>query len=108
MSLRLRDNGWIVWLMVAGLFASVSVAQANEQLEKASEDSNQWVLPGGNYGVTRFSRLEQIKPQNAKDLHVAWTMSTGTLRGHEGQPLVIGNMMYFESAYPNYIYAIDL
>ena len=35
-------------------------------------------------------------------------MSTGTLRGQEGQPLVIGNMMYFESSYPNFVYAIDL
>ena len=41
-------------------------------------------------------------------MKVAWTMSTGTLRGQEGQPLVIGNMMYFESSYPNYVYAIDL
>jgi PQQ-dependent dehydrogenase (methanol/ethanol family) len=35
-------------------------------------------------------------------------MSTGTLRGQEGQPLVVGNMMYFESSYPNYVYATDL
>jgi PQQ-dependent dehydrogenase (methanol/ethanol family) len=35
-------------------------------------------------------------------------MSTGTLRGQEGQPLVVGDMMYFESSYPNYVYAIDL
>jgi glucose dehydrogenase len=35
-------------------------------------------------------------------------MSTGTLRGQEGQPLVVGNMMYFESSYPNYVYAVDL
>ena len=35
-------------------------------------------------------------------------MSTGTLRGQEGQPLVIGDMMYFESSYPNFIYAVDL
>ena len=35
-------------------------------------------------------------------------MSTGTLRGQEGQPLVVGNMMYFESSYPNFVYAINL
>ena len=35
-------------------------------------------------------------------------MSTGTLRGQEGQPLVIGDMMYFESSYPNFVYAINL
>ncbi len=35
-------------------------------------------------------------------------MSTGTLRGQEGQPLVVGNMMYFESSFPNYVYAVNL
>src|SRR5258708_1507585 len=35
-------------------------------------------------------------------------MSTGDLRVQEGQPLVVGNMMYFESSYPNFVYAIDL
>ena len=39
---------------------------------------------------------------------MAWSMSTGTLRGQEGQPLVIGNMMYFESSFPNYVYAVNL
>jgi PQQ-dependent dehydrogenase (methanol/ethanol family) len=90
------------------MFVSVSLARANETLEKMSTDPNQWVMPGANYNVTRFSKLKQINVRNVKDLKVAWTMSTGALRGHEGQPLVIGNMMYFESAYPNYIYAINL
>jgi lanthanide-dependent methanol dehydrogenase len=65
-------------------------------------------MPAGDYNLTRNSKLGQINPQNAKDLRVAWTMSTGTLRGHEGQPLVIGDVMYFESAYPNYVYAVNL
>ncbi len=108
MSLGSRHSGWTVCLVVAGLFALVSVAQANEQLQTMSQDPNQWVMPGANYSITRFSKLDQINAQNAKDLHVAWTMSTGTLRGHEGQPLVIGDMMYFESAYPNYVYAVNL
>ncbi len=81
---------------------------ANEPLAKEAEDANQWVLPLGSYGGIRHSKLKQINLRNAKDLKVAWTMSTGTLRGQEGQPLVIGNMMYFQSSYPNYVYAIDL
>jgi lanthanide-dependent methanol dehydrogenase len=35
-------------------------------------------------------------------------MSAGTLRGQEGQPLVVGDTLYFESSYPNYIYAVNL
>ena len=85
-----------------------TVAFADDTLQKDSQDPNQWVIPLGNYGGSRHSKLTQITNKNAGKLKVAWTMSTGTLRGQEGQPLVIGNMMYFESSYPNFVYAIDL
>ena len=49
--------------------------------------------------------LAQITPANAKNLHVSWTFSTGVLRGHEGQPLVVGNTMYIITPYPNVAYA---
>ncbi len=38
----------------------------------------------------------------------AWTFSTGVLRGHEGAPLVIGDMMYVHTPFPNNVYALDL
>ena len=84
------------------------IAAANQELEKTAQDPNQWVLPLGSYGGIRHSKLAQITPRNADKMRVAWTMSTGTLRGQEGQPLVIGNMMYFESSYPNFVYAVNL
>jgi len=95
-------------LIIVMLLAISPPALASDQLEAASNDANQWVMPGGNYSLTRNSKLDHITVANAKDLHVAWTMSTGALRGHEGQPLVVGDMMYFESAYPNYVYAVNL
>src|ERR1700682_6593772 len=85
-----------------------SLALGDESLEKDAQDPNQWVLPLGSYSGIRHSKLRQINTRNAGKLKVAWTMSTGTLRGQEGQPLVVGNMMYFESSYPNYVYAVDL
>src|SRR6266700_2920180 len=93
------------YLAIASTFA---FAQAAEDLARMSQDPNQWVMPLGDYSGTRHSKLTQINPQNAGKLRVAWTMSTGALRGHEGQPLVVGKMMYFESAFPNYVYAVDL
>jgi PQQ-dependent dehydrogenase (methanol/ethanol family) len=86
----------------------VGISRADEALEKDAKDPNQWVLPLGSYAGIRHSTLTQINAKNAEKLHVAWTMSTGTLRGQEGQPLVVGNMMYFESSYPNFVYAINL
>jgi PQQ-dependent dehydrogenase (methanol/ethanol family) len=94
------------WLSLAALVPMI--ASANDEIAKASQDPNQWVLPLGSYGGIRHSKLAQITPGNANKLRVAWTMSTGTLRGQEGQPLVIGNMLYFESSYPNYVYAVNL
>lgn len=91
----------------AGLLVA-TVAPADEALEKAAQDPNQWVLPLGSYAGIRHSKLTQINAKNASKLRPAWTMSTGTLRGQEGQPLVVGNMMYFESSYPNFVYAVDL
>ena len=41
-------------------------------------------------------------------MQVAWTFSTGVLRGHEGSPLVIGDMMYVHAPFPNTVFALDL
>ena len=91
----------VVMILAASAFA-------DEALEKDAQDPNQWVLPLGSYSGIRHSKLTQINTRNAAKLKVAWTMSTGTLRGQEGQPLVVGDMMYFESSYPNFVYAINL
>lgn len=83
-------------------------AFAQDAIATLSSNANQWVMPLGNYHGTRHSKLNQITPENASNLRVAWTMSTGTLRGQEGQPLVVGDMMFFESSYPNFVYAVNL
>jgi uncharacterized protein (TIGR02001 family) len=47
------------------------------------------VLPSKNYAATRYSTLDQINASNVKNLKEAWSFSTGTVRGHEGQPLYV-------------------
>src|SRR5919198_3729771 len=42
-----------------------------------------WTMPARDYAGSRYSTLAQITSRNAKDLKVAWTFSTGVLRGHE-------------------------
>ena len=70
--------------------------------------AGEWQMPAGDYASSRYSELSSITPQNASNLKVAWAFSTGVLRGHEGQPLVVGNTMYVVTPYPNVSYAIDL
>ena len=62
----------------------------------------------GDYANTRYSKLNQINKDNVKNLQVKWTFSTGVLRGHEGGPLVIGDVMYVHTPFPNIVYALDL
>src|SRR4029079_19145274 len=70
--------------------------------------AGEWQMPAGDYWSSRFSDLNQITPANAANLKASWTFSTGVLRGHEGQPLVVNNTMYLVTPYPNVSYALDL
>src|SRR6185369_3987504 len=74
----------------------------------AGGKDGEWTMPGRDYSNSRYSALDQITSANVSQLKVAWTFSTGVLRGHEGQPLVVDNTMYLVTPYPNVAYAIDL
>ncbi len=76
--------------------------------ETAMANSSNWASQAGDYANHRYSTLDQINAGNVGNLQVAWTMSTGVLRGHEGSPLVIGNTMYIHTPFPNNVFAINL
>jgi len=100
-------------LLLTGCLGAVAVfavtaASANEQIEKMSQNPKDWVMPAKDYANTRYSTLNQINASNVGKLQVAWTFSTGVLRGHEGAPLVIGDVMYVHGPFPNPVYALDL
>ena len=84
-----------------GSFAAFAAggASANEELIKMSQNPKDWVMPTGDYANTRYSKLNQITAANVGKLQAAWTFSTGVLRGHEGGPLVIGNIMYVHTPF---------
>jgi len=83
-------------------------ANANDELIKMSQNPKDWVMSTGDYANTRYSKLRQINSENVGNLHPAWMFSTGVLRGHEGAPLVIGDVMYLNTPFPNIVYALDL
>jgi PQQ-dependent dehydrogenase (methanol/ethanol family) len=73
-----------------------------------SDEDKQWTMQNKNYASTRYSALDSINTDTVKSLKVAWTFSTGVLRGHEGAPLVVGNTMFVHTPFPNIVYALDL
>src|ERR1700751_3457576 len=96
------------WLALAAFALVAGGASGNDELIKLTKDPNQWVMPTGNYANWRYSELNQINKDNAKNLRPLWTFSTGVLRGHEGGPLVIGDIMYVHTPFPNNVFALDL
>src|SRR5947209_11048737 len=97
-----------LWLALSAFALVAGGASANDELIKLSKDPNQWAMPTGNYANWRYSELSQINKDNAKNLRPLWTFSTGVLRGHEGGPLVVGDVMYVNTPFPNNIFALDL
>ena len=87
---------------------AATMASANDGLAADIANPDQWAIQTGDYQNQRYSTLDQINKDNVGDLQVAWTFSTGVLRGHEGSPLVIGDMMYVHTPFPNIVYALDL
>jgi lanthanide-dependent methanol dehydrogenase len=98
---------WLASLLGACAVVATS-AFANDELAKMAQNPNDWVMPTGNFANHRYSALKQITKDNVGKLQVAWTFSTGVLRGHEGAPLVIGDVMFVHAPFPNTVYALDL
>ncbi len=91
--------------MLAGLMGTVA---AQAQPDAPPADDGQWTMPARDHANTRYSGLDQVHTGNVAQLRLAWTFSTGVLRGHEAAPLVVGDTMYVVTPYPNILYALDL
>jgi len=97
-------------LPLAAIAAPVA-AQHNGARPAASAsppEDGQWTMPSKNYASTRYSGLDQVNRANVGRLKLAFTFDTHNRKGHEAAPLVVGNMMYLTTPYPNHIWALDL
>jgi lanthanide-dependent methanol dehydrogenase len=67
-----------------------------------------WPMASRDYAGTRYAPLGDITTANVPGLRLAFTFSTGVLRGHEAAPIVVNGTMYVVTPYPNVVYALDL
>jgi lanthanide-dependent methanol dehydrogenase len=94
----------LIRMAVAGALLACAFAALGQPKVPGAE----WPMAGKDYANTRFSELAEITPANAKNLKLAFTFSTGVVRGHEAAPVVVGSTMYLVTPYPNVVYALDL
>ena len=93
-----------VWYAKKPVGAKAPVTQ--EMLDKAPTNAAQWLLYGGGYNNFRHSPVKDITPETVKNLHVAWSLPTGTTGQFETSPVVYGGVMYITTSH-NRLMALD-
>ncbi|HYL77823.1 MAG TPA: PQQ-dependent dehydrogenase, methanol/ethanol family [Bryobacteraceae bacterium] len=86
--------------------ASVAAQVTAERLLHADREPQNWLSYSGTYSGQRYSLLDQIAPQNARNLELKWVFQARSLEKFEATPLVVDGVMYFTEA-PNHVYALD-
>src|SRR5215207_4057785 len=75
-----------------------SPAGAQKPVAPASaspRDDGNWTMPAKDYASTRYSELDQIHTGNVRNLQVAFTFPTETLKGQESAVLAVDGTLYF-------------
>ena len=97
--------GGLAIAAMVGITGPSLAETASEQIDREAKNPDLWPAPGRDNKLTRHSSLDQINTDNINKLEYVWSQSTGALRGHEGQPVVVVHdgkpMMYFSSGCPN-------
>ena len=89
-------------------------ASAPASVASTGIDASDWPAYGRTQEGTRYSPLQQITPENVKNLQVAWTFRTGDLKGpndpveitNEVTPIKIGDLLYLCSPH-QILFALD-
>jgi alcohol dehydrogenase (cytochrome c) len=95
-------------LAAAVLLISQGPAHADEALDRALQNKDNWPMYGRTYDNQRFSPLTQINDQNVSGLKLAWAFQVGALRSNEASPIVIDGTLYISSSSgPKSVFALD-
>jgi len=110
-------SGTVIAVMI-GLSGPASAMDTDAEQLARMKDPDQWPAPGRDFAMTRHSPLSDINTKNVNKLQVAWMQGMNSIRGQEGQPLVIkdvgGKTMLFmvsgcpSMAHCNVVQALDL
>ncbi len=76
------------------------------RMRNADKEPQDWLVHGGNLQSWRYSALNQITPDNIKDLKPAWVLDFDTNRGQEATPIVVDGVVYVSTAWSK-VYAVN-
>src|SRR5690348_3286066 len=93
---------FLLALAAASLPAQVSF----DRILRATNEPQNWLTYSGSLMSQRHSSLNQITPQNVKNLEMQWMYQARSLEKFEATPLVVDGVMYTVQA-PNDVMALD-
>src|SRR5580658_617386 len=94
-------------LMLIPAAAATLLAQvSSDRLLHTDREPQNWLTYSGGYSSQRYSLLDQINPQNARNLELKWVFQAHSLEKFEATPLVVDGVMYFTEA-PDHVFAVD-
>src|SRR6202163_3869396 len=88
------------------LAGALSAQVTFDRLVNSAKEPQNWLTYSGNMMSQRYSPLDQITPQNVKNLELKWVFQARSLEKFEATPLVIDGIMYTVQA-PNDVVALD-
>ena len=95
----------ILW--VAGCISGAAWGQVSfDRILKANAEPQNWLTYSGSTMSQRYSTLDQITPQNVKNLELQWMFQARSLEKFEATPLVVDGILYTVQA-PNTVVALD-
>jgi alcohol dehydrogenase (cytochrome c) len=86
--------------------ASLAAQVPYDRLLGAGQTPKDWLIYSGSFMSQRYSALDQVTPDNVKNLEQKWIFQARSLEKFEATPLVVDGVMYTVQA-PNDIVALD-
>jgi quinoprotein glucose dehydrogenase len=99
-SVNKRKSSWmcasafVAAAALAAFLAVVATLRSQSPSLPSRTDYRTWSTYGGTPDQIRYSALQQINPQNVKQLQVAWTYDAGETGGLQTQPIVVDGVLY--------------
>src|SRR5215467_13270138 len=79
---------------------------SQDMLDKAANDTANFLHTNGDYTQKRFSPLKQITTANVAKLHPAWIFQTEVKESLETSPIVVNGVMYVTTSF-SHVYALN-
>ena len=106
-----RARGTMARTLLAVVLAGAAAGGLSAQvpfdrlLETVAEPHN-WLTYSGSYFSQRYSKLDQVTPENVGDLEPQWVYQSNVFGPWQATPLVVDGVMYVTQR-PNDIVALD-